>query len=203
MKIDANRGFTLIELMAVVVIIAVLSALVLGGVNYAHRKGIDARCAAQYALVQLAIENYKSDHGFYPGVYNAGAAPPTGSSPIDIMNWKNNNLMGNGSCALARSLVQGFNDYKMAAGDTVGKVYISSAVISLWSQQRYAINPGGQMTQNGGTMPGAYRLVNPNGNEYGYRLGNDPSAVNKGSYDLWVYTSIPGKSYRNWKDTLN
>jgi prepilin-type N-terminal cleavage/methylation domain-containing protein len=210
MKTSSNNGFSLVELMVVVLVIAVLSGMVLGGVGYLHKKAIDARCEAQFALVQLAIEAYKSDHGFYPGVSSAGPAPPPGSPVAAVIAWQNNGLKARGSCALSRALVEGQNDYRTSL-TAAGKVYISGSVITRSGQAQFQLNPNGQVLQNGGAMAGAYKLLNPNRSEYYYMLGSDlPSTangnhtpVNRGTYDLWVYTSIPGKSYRNWKDRYN
>src|SRR5262252_1150174 len=59
-------GFTLIELVLVVGIIAVLSALVLSTVGYARKKGARARAETEIAAMSAACENYKADNGIYP-----------------------------------------------------------------------------------------------------------------------------------------
>ena len=65
-KSDRCAAFTLVELMAVVVIICVLVAAVIGTAKYANlRMGI-ARAKAQMAMLQTAIEMYKTDVGSYP-----------------------------------------------------------------------------------------------------------------------------------------
>ena len=60
------NGFTLIELVLVVGIITVLSALVLSTVGYARKKGAFARAESEIAALSAACENYKSDNGIYP-----------------------------------------------------------------------------------------------------------------------------------------
>jgi prepilin-type N-terminal cleavage/methylation domain-containing protein len=61
------RAFTLIELLTAIAIIAVLSAIILGGLNYARAYGRDAQRQAALTQIQEALENYASDHnGAYP-----------------------------------------------------------------------------------------------------------------------------------------
>lgn len=62
----AESAFTLIELVLVVGIIAVLSALVLSTVGYARKKGARARAETEIAAISAACENYKADNGIYP-----------------------------------------------------------------------------------------------------------------------------------------
>ena len=60
------NAFTLIELVLVVGIITVLSALVLSTVGYARKKGARARAETEIAAMSAACENYKADNGVYP-----------------------------------------------------------------------------------------------------------------------------------------
>ena len=61
-----DTGFTLIELVLVVGIITVLSALVLSTVGYARKKSARARAETEIAAMSAACENYKADNGIYP-----------------------------------------------------------------------------------------------------------------------------------------
>src|SRR3954465_7433190 len=60
------NAFTLVELIVVVGIIAILSALVLSTVGYARKKAARARCETEIAAMAAACENYKADSGVYP-----------------------------------------------------------------------------------------------------------------------------------------
>src|ERR1700756_2982745 len=60
------NAFTLIELVLVVGIITVLSALVLSTVGYARKKGARARAETEIAAMSAACENYKADNSVYP-----------------------------------------------------------------------------------------------------------------------------------------
>ncbi len=60
------NAITLIELVLVVGIITVLSALVLSTAGYARKKGARARAETEIAAMSAACENYKADNGVYP-----------------------------------------------------------------------------------------------------------------------------------------
>src|SRR5882724_13017405 len=75
------NGFTLIELIVVVSIIAVLGALVLSTAGYARKKGARARAETEIAAMSAACENYKADNGIYP-------RDPTANTATDKLNAK-------------------------------------------------------------------------------------------------------------------
>lgn len=61
-----GQAFTLMELLAVVTIIGVLAALVIGVAGYAQRKAAISRAQAEIAELSRAIEAYRLDFGQYP-----------------------------------------------------------------------------------------------------------------------------------------
>jgi len=61
-----RRGFTLIELMAVVAVIVLLVAITLGISSYAQKQAAIAMTKSQIASIEAALESYKSDWGYYP-----------------------------------------------------------------------------------------------------------------------------------------
>ena len=65
-KPSAIRGFTLIEILIVIAIIAILAGLLLRTAGYVQKKGAVSRAEAEMSALTVASENYKADHGDYP-----------------------------------------------------------------------------------------------------------------------------------------
>jgi len=61
-----KKGFTLIEMLIVITIIALLASLILVGMGGARQKARDARRIADLHNVQNALELYFSKNGMYP-----------------------------------------------------------------------------------------------------------------------------------------
>jgi len=61
-----QKGFTLIELLVVIAIIAILSTVVMAGLNSARQKGRDAKRLADIKQVQTALELYYNDNSTFP-----------------------------------------------------------------------------------------------------------------------------------------
>jgi len=61
-----NKGFTLIELMVVIGIISMLSAVVLGSLTAAKAKAENTKQIADYRVVLDALLQFKQDNGYYP-----------------------------------------------------------------------------------------------------------------------------------------
>lgn len=82
-------GFTLIELMVVISIIAVLSGISIFALNDARVSGRDAKRKADLSHIASGLELYKADCNFYP---NATSLPGPGNA-----------LTGVAPCAVAYS----------------------------------------------------------------------------------------------------
>lgn len=65
-RCHAARAFTLIELLAVLAIVAILTSIVLGSGRRAADAGKIARTKAELAALSAALEAYKLQHGDYP-----------------------------------------------------------------------------------------------------------------------------------------
>lgn len=64
--IRRRRGFTLVELMTVVVVILTLSAICLSVAGFVQKKMALSTTRAQIAQIELALDTYKADYGYYP-----------------------------------------------------------------------------------------------------------------------------------------
>jgi type IV pilus assembly protein PilE len=77
MHMRKERGFTLIELMIVVAIIAILASLAIAGYGYANRK--TARAAAQACMVEAA---QRTERFYTTNMTYAGAPAPSCSADL-------------------------------------------------------------------------------------------------------------------------
>lgn len=68
MNLKIHKGFTLIELMIVIVILGVLATLISGNFFTSLKKGRDARRKTDLEQLQRALEMYYEDKGSYPAV---------------------------------------------------------------------------------------------------------------------------------------
>ena len=69
-----KRHFTIIELLASMVIIMILVGLVMGGASVASKMARKNRCKAQITALEVILEQYHSDWDFYPEVYHYDSA---------------------------------------------------------------------------------------------------------------------------------
>src|SRR4051794_34561186 len=61
-----KRGFTLVELLVVIIILAVLAALLLPAINSAMRTARGAAVQAEINQLATALESFKTQYGDYP-----------------------------------------------------------------------------------------------------------------------------------------
>ncbi|MBK1883452.1 prepilin-type N-terminal cleavage/methylation domain-containing protein [Luteolibacter pohnpeiensis] len=77
-KSTSARGFSLVELLAVITIIVILAAMIMVGMGFVKDKQARSTASVQLALLSDALENYKLDNGVYP----AGGEKPNDSNPL-------------------------------------------------------------------------------------------------------------------------
>ena len=68
----AERGFTLVELLIVIVILGILAGIVVFAVGGATTNAKTTGCAAEKTTLSDALETYKSNVGTYPTAAAAG-----------------------------------------------------------------------------------------------------------------------------------
>ena len=65
---ERSHGFTIIELMTAIVIIAILVAIVFGAVGYLRGRARRGQCMANLRALHVAAENYRDQHGTWPQI---------------------------------------------------------------------------------------------------------------------------------------
>ncbi len=89
-----KRHFTLVELLAVIGIIAVLAAITVGGLSFATAKADEAKTIALMEEFEIALEKYKEDYGVYPIQETAGDVKFSDAIWANFTNKNNNNKRG-------------------------------------------------------------------------------------------------------------
>ena len=102
---DTRSGFTLVEILLVVAIIATLAALLLGAINRVGDVGRRAVAGAEISQMETAVAKFKVDYGFAPPSY--AEFPTPGTVPNS----------GSGAEKTARLLQKLFRAYDPAAMD--------------------------------------------------------------------------------------
>jgi prepilin-type N-terminal cleavage/methylation domain-containing protein len=69
-----KKAFTLIELLVVISIIAILTGIMVVGLNSIRYKGFDATRLSDLHNLEIALETYKSVNGVYPDAGTQGTA---------------------------------------------------------------------------------------------------------------------------------
>ncbi len=68
-------GFTLVELLVVITIIALLIGMLLPALNAAHRAAIDISCESNLHQIGILLQTYANDYNAYPPPLSHGSAP--------------------------------------------------------------------------------------------------------------------------------
>ncbi|PIR98664.1 MAG: hypothetical protein COT88_00360, partial [Candidatus Colwellbacteria bacterium CG10_big_fil_rev_8_21_14_0_10_41_28] len=136
-NIKSNKGFTLIEMLIVIAIVAILAGIVIAGISNFRGGAVDAKKISELRSAQNLIELYYAKCGVYPGDANCGASDITfGTTGYTTMKA---NMEG--------AQVSGLPD-NTAGGDMESLTYGSS---------------GGQSYTIGVTLSGPNQVLNTSG----------------------------------------
>jgi general secretion pathway protein G len=96
-EILGNRGFTLIELMVVIVILSILAVYVAPKIMGRPDQAKQVKATVDIQSIETALRLYRLDNGFYPtteqGLEALVAAPATGRIP---KNWREGGYLERG-----------------------------------------------------------------------------------------------------------
>jgi prepilin-type N-terminal cleavage/methylation domain-containing protein len=111
-----KKGFTLIELMVVIAIIGILASIIMVSLSSAQSKGRDTKRIADVRTIQLSLEEYYNDNGYYPATLaaltpNYIAAIPTDPKSSLAYLYSVYNAVNNANCVGANKPVK----YHLAA----------------------------------------------------------------------------------------
>jgi len=82
-KARLQSGFTLVELLIVMAILAILMTLTFGGVRYALKSGYEKKTVVQIEAIKAALEAFHADYGAYPS-FSTGSDPSGSFSPDNL-----------------------------------------------------------------------------------------------------------------------
>jgi len=88
---DANHGFTLVELLVVIAVIAILASLLLPALNRAKSKAEGMFCLNNTKQLLVAWQVYADDHDGLLA-YNVGGNGDRGVAADTTLNWVDNTM---------------------------------------------------------------------------------------------------------------
>jgi prepilin-type N-terminal cleavage/methylation domain-containing protein len=195
MKRNLRNGFTLVEMLTVMLIIAVLAGIVLNLHGYVTGKASRARAEGEIQGMSAACESYKGDFATYPrsdggsatnppvnlkteGVISPGSPPKQGQIPLDPTKMGNPNTLAyqNASLYLYTQLSGDYNyngirdNYTPAGGgasvlEPAG--YFTFTPSMLGRLNKSGSNNSSSNSSSTSGSPISY-IQDPYGNSYGY-----------------------------------
>lgn len=186
MKTPIRHGkpaFSLIEMMAVITIIVILAALVIGALAFVQDRQAKEKARVQMALISKALEDFKLANGFYP----PGQKTPGGIGPADNIDPITRDAAITQSRALYTALYWDTDFDGIGATKPDGQRDDEDQPIYL-AELDPETNTQGWIS---GTGADAY-IIDPWGNPYAYRSAVQANGAyfeptQNPDFDLWSY----------------
>jgi general secretion pathway protein G len=158
----ARQGFTLVELMAVITIIVILAALVVGGMSFVTERQAKNKAQVQIELLSKAIQDYKLDMGRYPGVVD--------NTPVDGKN-------------MTEELYEAlFYEGYLASESSGGATTNTNEATKIYLPELDPTSSKQGWTGPATKIPAKTKILDPWGREYRYRKGDN---AQNPDFDLW------------------
>lgn len=182
-----SQGFTLIEMLVVISIIALLAALTMGGYTYALNGSREKTTRGTFESVKSALETYHVEHGEYP-------EPATPEQQAEFGQGKSYNI-GGAACLYQAVSGDGFDQIKgvtsagsgdaspasdgaISGTDEVANVMIKDMPTSMFMRkgEQYILIDG---------FARPFQYIKATKSAAGQ---DEPTTINAGTYDLWSYS---------------
>jgi len=177
-----NRGFTIVELLIVIVVIAILAAISIVAYNGIQSRARDAGRIQKVKDIAKAIELYKIDNGTYPQILDGNSTESACGSQTE--NW--------GHCDRNKILADMIAPYMKLDPTSLSNVtqgnytyYYTSQAVDNYQTYGMAVSLEG----NGGANDGGYF-------SYAYEVGPKPA------YCMSKYTGT-NASWQNYNTICN
>ena len=215
-KARLRAGFTLIEILVVIVIILVLAALTIGISGYVQTRTAVLRTRSELAAMGMALESYKADWGYYPFTSFANRADQgyslatfytgccdTNGSPVACTGTNiPGAFYGVGQTTYWNITPDGMNSWMLwraltglgancpTCTNSVKNYYsYRKEQVNTYASLSFLFNPAlgcGAGATN--TFSSMTVFVDPFGSPYRYYCTTNSAAqMNSGSYDLWSF----------------
>jgi len=180
----ASQGFTLLELMIVITVIAILAGLTLQAFTYAQQSSARNRTLAALTQIKSSLEQYKEKYGEYPAPTQAAQSVTTNLGGLQNVNYGTAKMLyqaitGDGNDAL--NLPQGSASTPSTGNPTVTDIQ-SGITQNLPKTMILAFSIGQANT---------YILVDGFSHPFQYQKaavdGNGNATTINPNYDLWSY----------------
>ncbi len=178
----SRSGFTLIELMMVVAIVAVLAGIMIAVISGTRHTANRKRAAVEIGAIALALDRYKVEFGEYPAVSGGSTNPETMAKCLYQA------VSGDGS-----DMIDGVTDGASSTGEagsaTDGLVFLDTAIYDRDKVRR----------NNRGFVHADYYLQDPWGRPYRYQKAGDGVETQNPTYDLWSWgNDETGQKPESW-----